>query len=108
MGQHYDSLKLRLAEAQDLQRASAVLGWDQETYMPEKGVDERSEALATLGRLAHSVFTAPATGRLLREAAKEADVQKDRVKSAVARVAQYDYTQNKKVTSGFVAEMSKA
>ena len=108
MGQHYDSLKLRLAEAQDLRRASAVLGWDQETYMPEKGVDERSEQLSTLGRLAHETFTSPATGKLLREAAKEEDVQKNRVKSAVVRVNQYDYTLSKKIPADFVAQMSKA
>lgn len=107
MGQHYDSLKLRLAEVSDLRRASAVLGWDQETYMPEKGVDERSEQLSTLSCLAHQAFTSAATGKLLREAAKEEDAQKNRVKSAVVRVAQYDYTQNKKVPAEFVAQISK-
>lgn len=33
----FDELKARLAEISDLERAAAVLGWDQQTYMPPGG-----------------------------------------------------------------------
>ena len=46
-----------LAEVSDLNRAAAVLGWDQETYMPPGGVRARAEQLATLRRIAHVRFT---------------------------------------------------
>jgi len=50
-----------------LEKAQAVLQWDQETYLSEKGVDERSEQLALLEGISHAHLTAPETGRLLSE-----------------------------------------
>jgi len=55
-------------ESRHLERAMAVLRWDQETYLPEKGVEERSEQLALLEGIAHERLTSPETGRLLSEA----------------------------------------
>jgi len=48
-----------------LQRAVAVLQWDQETYLPDKGVEERSEQLALLEVIAHERLTSPEAGALL-------------------------------------------
>jgi len=50
-----------------LERAVAVLRWDQETYLPEKGVEDRSEQLALLESYAHQRLTSPESGRLLSE-----------------------------------------
>jgi carboxypeptidase Taq len=50
-----------------LERAASVLHWDQETCLPEKGVEERSEQLALLEGIAHEKLTSPETGRLLSE-----------------------------------------
>lgn len=54
-------------ESRHLEKALAVLRWDQETYLPEKGVQERSEQLALLEGIAHQRLTSPETGRLLSE-----------------------------------------
>ena len=54
-------------ESRHLEKALAVLRWDQETYLPEKGVQERSEQLALLEGIAHERLTSPETGRLLSE-----------------------------------------
>ena len=54
-------------ESRHLERAVAVLQWDQETYLPEKGVQERSEQLALLEGMAHQKLASPDTGRLLSE-----------------------------------------
>jgi carboxypeptidase Taq len=43
----------RWAEIEDLDRASALLNWDQETHMPAKGQVARGQALATLAGLRH-------------------------------------------------------
>lgn len=48
-----------------LTHTSSLLGWDQETYMPEKGIDERAEQLAVLGGLIHEKTVSPESGRLL-------------------------------------------
>ncbi len=59
------SLKAILAEVMDLHRAGAVLDWDQETYMPPGGVQNRSEQASTLSEVAHRRFTSDEVGRLL-------------------------------------------
>lgn len=43
----------------------AVLGWDQETYMPVKAIDERSEQIALLEGLAHEKRVSGEIGELL-------------------------------------------
>ncbi|MDR0401305.1 MAG: carboxypeptidase M32 [Treponema sp.] len=50
-----------------LEKALAVLQWDEETCLPPKGVGERAEQLALLQGLAHQRLVSPETGRLLDE-----------------------------------------
>ncbi|MDR1279150.1 MAG: carboxypeptidase M32 [Treponema sp.] len=52
-------------ESYHLEKAIAVLQWDEETYLPSRGVEERSEQLALLEEIAHRRLTEPETGRLL-------------------------------------------
>jgi len=68
-----DALRARLQTIEDLERATAVLYWDQATYMPPGGGSARGRQIATLSRLAHEQFTSPETGRLLEAAANEAE-----------------------------------
>ena len=63
----YETLRTRLAEIEDIRRAAALLEWDRETMMPAAAAAGRAEQLATLHRLAHELFVAPETGRLLDE-----------------------------------------
>ena len=48
-----DALKALLHEVADIDGALAVLGWDQETYMPPAAIDERADQLAFLEALTH-------------------------------------------------------
>ncbi len=43
----------------------AVLGWDQETYMPPKAIEERAEQLALLEGISHEKLVNSEIGRLL-------------------------------------------
>ena len=43
-----------------LSAASAVLGWDQETQMPPKGLPARGRTMAALAGLVHAKLTDPA------------------------------------------------
>jgi carboxypeptidase Taq len=54
-------------EYRHLEHTVAALQWDQETYLPPAGVEERAEQLALLEGIAHERLTAPETGRLLAE-----------------------------------------
>ena len=56
----YRNFLARAAELSDLESAVALLGWDQEVLMPEKGVVGRAPLAATLAGLQHEKLTAPA------------------------------------------------
>jgi carboxypeptidase Taq len=60
-------LRTILEEVSDLNYVSAVLGWDQQTYMPPGGAEARGNQLALIGRLAHERGTSPELGKLLEE-----------------------------------------
>ena len=51
----------------DIQRAIAVLNWDQETYMPKKGQGFRAQQIGTLSGLAHEIATSKAYEECLLE-----------------------------------------
>ncbi len=100
-------LKNRLAEIDDLWRASAVLGWDQATYMPPGGAEARGRQIATLNRLAHEKFTHPTIGRMLVELRTyEGDLPYDSDEAALIRVTRREYERAVKVPSAFVAKFS--
>lgn len=71
----YDQLCTAAREVSLLHGASAVLGWDQETYMPPKGVEHRSRILAQLSGQAHEQFTSRRFRNLLEKAEDEVDDQ---------------------------------
>lgn len=52
-------------QIQVLRHANAVLGWDQEVYMPEKGISERGEQLAVLEGIIHEKTCSDQAGELL-------------------------------------------
>jgi carboxypeptidase Taq len=101
-------LKKRIAEISDLRAASALLGWDQQTYMPAGGAAARAEQLATLGRLAHELFIAPVTGELLEGARVETDRKSyDATESSLVRVIRREYEKARCVPTELVAELAR-
>jgi carboxypeptidase Taq len=60
-------LKERGREIYLLEHTAALLGWDQETYIPEKAVEERSEQLALLESMAHEKLAHPRVAELLEK-----------------------------------------
>lgn len=55
-----DSLRKRAREIGALRSAAGLLGWDQETFMPEQGGAARAESQAVLGALMHEKMTSEA------------------------------------------------
>ena len=53
----YSSYKTKMQKIADVKYASAVLQWDQETYLPPKRNDFRGQQIATLSEIAHQQFT---------------------------------------------------
>jgi carboxypeptidase Taq len=109
MSDALDQLKTILAEVTDLQRAAAVLDWDQETYMPPGGVAGRAELLSTLARLSHTRYTSHEVGRLLDLAEGEvANFAFDSDEASIVRVTRRDYEQERKLSPELVSEVASA
>lgn len=51
-----------------LEHTNALLMWDEETYMPEKSIEERSEQVALLQSIIHDRLTSPQVAELLAAA----------------------------------------
>jgi carboxypeptidase Taq len=92
---------------------AALLSWDQETYMPAKAVDERSEQIAYVESLAHDRLVAPELGDLLAAlgsttAAPLGDGSLEPRERAYLRVLRRDYDRAAKLPSSLVAELARA
>ncbi len=101
-------LKARLQEIRDLQSASAVLGWDQHTYMPPGGGPARGRQMALLRRLAHERSIDPAIGRLLDDLASyEERLPYESDEASIIRIARRDYERATKTPPEFIARFSE-
>lgn len=69
MEQKLKQLKEILAEVTDLNNVAGLLGWDQQTYMPPGGAENRGNQLGTIEKLAHLKFTSDEMGVLLEDLA---------------------------------------
>ena len=105
----FAELLRRLGEISDLQRATGLLVWDQETKMPPLGARARAEQLATLARLAHDRATAPELGVLFEELRElEESSEAESLEASVIRVARRDYEKKRLVPSDLRAELTRA
>lgn len=101
-----DELKTRLIEINDLTSAVAVLGWDQQTYMPPGGAPARGRQMATLGRIAHEKFSDPAIGKLLDDLRPyEESLPPNSDDASLIRVTRRDYEETVNVPSEFISEL---
>ena len=105
LDRHTRALADHLAPAADLNSASSVLTWDQQTYMPEGGIPHRAEALATLSRISHDIVASDETARLLEEVG---DPEPGSDAAAVVRLARRSHDRATKLPARLVAEASRA
>jgi carboxypeptidase Taq len=98
-----------LGEVSDVSRAAQVLGWDQETYMPPGGVEDRASQLGTLERIAHERFISDETRRVLEKAEAEvAGLDYDSDEASLVRVTRRDLEDLSRVPAALVAEVAQA
>ncbi len=100
----YASLKKELQKIADVGFASAVLSWDQETYMPPKGATFRAQQLATLAGIAHKMYTDPAIGNMIKVLKSNNTLNEKETKNL--NLVSEDYEKQKKYSTAFVEEMS--
>lgn len=98
----YTELMRKIA---DINYTSAVLQWDQETYMPPKGAELRAQQLSTLAGIAHELSTSDELGNLLNSLKDDNSLSekgKRNIKESLKK-----FNDSKKYTTEFVKEMSK-
>ena len=103
-----EKLKEELLELHHLSSAVAVLHWDMEVYMPQKGADLRAKTIAELSGLIHNKFISPQFGKLIKEAKRE--MEKGTLSEGDSRIVNEvwrEYSREKKLPLDFVKELSE-
>jgi len=103
-----EKLKQRLADVFTLGSVSAILDWDQQTYMPSGGVIGRSNQLAFINKLKHEMFISSETDELLSLAEKENhNLDPDSDDVAYLRMARREFEKKTKLPSELVEEIAQ-
>ncbi|MDR3636653.1 MAG: carboxypeptidase M32 [Isosphaeraceae bacterium] len=84
----YDQLTRCSREQTLLGSCSALLGWDEQTYMPAGGAQHRGELMAYLAGLHHEKATDPRIGEWLSEA-EQSDLVADPVSPAAVNIREW-------------------
>ncbi len=93
-------------EIHDLQATQALLSWDLETYMPEKGSPLRAKQLATLAKLSHNLMTSPEMEDHLRTLRQPGVLDKlDTMSQALVREVGRVFDKSKKIPIELLQEM---
>ena len=105
MNQNYEKYKTLMQKIADINYSSAVLAWDQETYMPPKGAEVRANQLSTLAGISHELSVSKELGDLLDILSKDNSLSEKEKRNAKQSLK--DYNDRKKYTTEFVQEMSR-
>lgn len=107
MKQKLEQLKQSLNEISDINHVVALLGWDQQTYMPEKAAEERGSQIETLSRIAHLKGTSDELGRLLEDLAPYASqLDPNSDDACMIREAHRDLVKQQKIPTSWISEFA--
>lgn len=101
----YDEFIGYVKELYDIGKASELIGWDQETYMPPKSIEGRGYMLSTLSGIYHEKLVSEKMGKYIDELSKNNDLT-DEQKANVREIKRV-YDKNTKVPLKLVKEIAK-
>jgi carboxypeptidase Taq len=102
----WETLTRAMADIRALSGVSALLQWDQETYMPPKGSGARGDHLAAIEGALHERLTAPAVADALARAEGERSPDPDR--AAALRVLRFDHDRAVRIPGDLVRAIAQA
>lgn len=102
---NYDKYTQVLSEIADIGHATALLHWDLETYMPQKGHARRAQQIGTLSKLAHIKMTDPELKKLVDDLLE--NLPSDPKQASNIRHTAKDLKRKTLFDSSFVEEMSR-
>ena len=103
----FDDLAIDLRESDLLGSTGQILDWDQETMMPEGGVEYRSRQLAILARMVAERDQSATRGELIAACEADSELLSDPVNAGVVREARRDYERAVRVPPRLVEELTK-
>ncbi len=96
-------------ELLDLGHIQALMGWDQQVYMPRGGAEERGMQSALIGRIMHEKLTSDEVGQLIADLEKEVgDLNAETDEARAVKVAKRAYEKQTKVPLPLLMEEIKA
>jgi len=104
--QTYQDYATHLNKIADVSNSIALLNWDQEVMMPPKGAEKRAQQIATLSGIHHELSTENAFGVLLQKLQNDHQLSDNQKRNVFESIVEYN--RNKKYTTEFVQEMSRA
>ncbi len=108
MNEKLEQLKTLLAELTDMDRTLAVVGWDQQVYMPRGGAEDRGNINSTLSAKVHEMATSKELGDLLEALKPYAEtLDPDSDDACMIKRTAYDYERASKVPTEHVAEFAR-
>ena len=102
---NYEKFVKHLSKIYDLRYASALLGWDQETFMPPKGANFRGQQMSTIASVCHELFVREDFGDLMENLLQDSSLTAIEKKNVV--LTSKDYFKAKKYSEDFVVRISK-
>lgn len=104
----YREFTTLLFELYQLKSVFALLDWDTQVNMPEKGSQRRGETVAYLAGLLHHKFVSREFENLLKSVRKlNQEGKLDEKQSAVVREVYREFTREKKLPENFVRELAQ-
>ncbi len=104
----YEQLLAHIREAGLIGGVGAVLSWDQETMMPDGGVDYRGKQFALLARIGHQMSTTPRIGEWLAQCESDkAFMNGGSAECAQVREIRRDYDRETKLPETLVSELAE-
>lgn len=103
----YAELMAFQRETEALGQVAGRLGWDQETMMPARSADQRSEEMSAMEGVMHARRTDPRLADWLDKAAEENAAAKDTVAAAQLRHIRRSYGRMTKVPARLAQELAR-
>jgi carboxypeptidase Taq len=108
MEEKLNKFKAMLNDLVDLGNAMSLLGWDQQTYMPPGGAEDRGNIMATLSRMTHEKFTSQEMGSLIEALTPYADtLDPDSIDACLIQAVSEQYDRQTRVPGEWVVENAK-
>lgn len=102
-----EKFKEELVEMTHIEAAIAVLSWDQEVFMPKKGIELRAKTISNLTGLLHEKFVSKEFEKIILAVKKLADKGKlNDEETCIFREIWRDFEKAKKLPTEFVRELS--